>query len=455
MTPIVSTPDDIRTKTPETRYAWLVQAAIVLSLCLLAAACYGLTQELIAYGDGHPYDAKQYIRMAAEVARNETISAEAPFVYRVGLPWLVGQLFPHDLLQGFRFLNLGFAVLTLLVLYAFLLQFTRSTLVLVIALLLFVANPLGPFRLTHLYPGLTDAPALFLMLVMLLIHQVWPQPGVPKMLALVGLSLTGALVREITLVSPLAILVATCTTSQIWLRKNWPSCVRPILLSVVPVAIGALGILYARLAVVPDGEFPIGLLDNAKRNFHNPSLVLLSAFVSFGPIVALLVVQPRTVWDFLRYRIDLLTYLIVIGALSLFGGTTTDRLMYWTFPAVLPLLAVSIERALKIRRTTYALMLVISLAVAQTLAFRAFSTLPTAPFDPIAPFEDLSKQQNPSLLLFAPYGNASFAHMSTGFMNRRPRIILLGEYLALLAWICFLWWRMAPSSDRDLATELT
>jgi hypothetical protein len=455
MTPIVSTPDDIRTKTPETRYAWFVQAAIVLSLCWLAATYYGLTQELIAYGGGHPYDAKHYIRMANEVARNETISAEAPFVYRVGLPWLVGQLFPHDLLQGFRFLNLGFAVLTLLVLYAFLLQFTRNTLALLIVLLLFVANPLGPFRLTHLYPGLTDAPALFLMLVMLFIHQIWPRSGVLKMLVLAGLSLAGTLVREIALVSPLAILVATCTTSQIWLRKSWPSCVRPILLAVIPVAVGALGLLYAHLSVVPDGAFPIGLLDVAKRNFHNPSLVLLSAFVSFGPVVALLIVQPRAVLDFLRYRVDLLTYLIVIGALSLFGGTTTDRLMYWMFPVVLPLVAVSIERALQIRRTAYALILVVSLAIAQALTFRAFGMLPTTPFDPIPPFEDTSKQTDPSLILFAPYGNTSFAQISVAFINYRPRIILLSEHLALLAWICFLWWRMAPSGERDLAPERT
>jgi hypothetical protein len=452
---MISTTDNTLTKTPERRYAWLVQAAIVLSICSLAAVCYGLTQELIAFGDGHPFDAKHYIRMAQEVARNEAISTETPFVYRVGLPWLVGQLFPHDPLDGFRFLNLGFAVLTLLVLYALLLQFTRDTLVLLIVMLLFVANPLGPFRLTHLYPGLTDPPALFLMLVMLFIHQIWPRSGVLKMLLLAGLSFAGALVREVTLVSPLAILVATCATSQIWLPKSWPSCVRPILLSVVPVAVGALGLLYARLAVVPDGAFPMSLLDVAKHHFHNPSLILLSAFTSFGPVVALLIVQPRAVWDFLRYRIDLLTYLIIIGALSLIGATTPDRLMYWAFPVVLPLLAVSIERAIQIRRTAYALILAISLAGAQILAFRAFGTLPTAPFDPVAPFEDLSKQKNPSLLLFAPYGNTSFAHITTGFMNYRPRIILLGEYLALLAWICFLWWRMAPSGRRDLATERT
>ena len=131
----------------------IIETIAIFSVCLLLAIAYGMTQPLIGYGGGYPNDALQYMRMAQQVIHHEPIVAESPFVYRIGLPYLVGVLFPSDPLQGFRIAYLVVGGLTLVLLYALLLQYTRSRAVLLTVLILFVTNPYSPLRYSHFYPG--------------------------------------------------------------------------------------------------------------------------------------------------------------------------------------------------------------------------------------------------------------------------------------------------------------
>jgi hypothetical protein len=73
------------------------------------------------------------------------------------------------------------------------------------------------------------------------------------------------------------------------------------------------------------------------------------------------------------------------------------------------------------------------LVTAQVLAFRVFNAIPTASFG-----DDLTKQGNPAILMFAAYGdNVTTAHVSSAFIGHRSRLILLSEYLLFTGWVFF------------------
>ena len=187
---------------------------MLLLICCLVAAAYALTQDRIQYGDGYPYDASYYMSMAKRVSQAEPIAAPKPFVYRVGLPYLVGTIFPNDIIDGFCYINLIFGALTLFLLYFYLSSFTKSAVVILIVLLLFVTNPFAPFRLAPFYPAYTDPPALFVMLSIFCAYQKWPGFSLAKILTITLLSFVGVLFREMVLMAPLSLLCASVSWLQ-------------------------------------------------------------------------------------------------------------------------------------------------------------------------------------------------------------------------------------------------
>jgi hypothetical protein len=271
-------------------------------------------------------------KMARQASQGEPFVEETPFVYRIALPYLVGHLFPSNLLYGFWILNLTAAAITLVVLLAFLLRFTKNRAVILITLLLFVSNPLAPFRFTYFLPALVDPPVLLIMLTILCIHRYLPRITIGKALIVGMLSLLGTLFREIALIAPLSLLYASCVESRIWDQTQWRTALRPVLLSIAAVVAGLLGLLIAYGSATPSGAFPATYSDTIKRNFFNPSIFALSAFTSFGAIGALLLVQARSLFrNYLRPNVDLLAFLLLILLSQFIGGLHTDRHLYWAF----------------------------------------------------------------------------------------------------------------------------
>ncbi len=432
------TPTTIAAAEPASRSV-LVEAAVTLLVCALVAAAYGLTQDRIAYGDGYPYDAASYMQMAKEVTANQVMAAEKPFVYRVGLPYLVGRFFAADPLDGFRLLNLAFGAATLCVLYALLRYFTTNRTVIAAVLLVFVANPNGPFRFAYFYPALTDGPALLVILSILYINMRWDRPSLAKALATSALTLAGVLFREIVLIAPCALLCAACFNRAFGGRENREDCRHAIPFSIAPVATGLLGIYLSHKLVQPIGTYTF--LNHAtsalSRNISNPSIYVLSVFTSYGPLMLLMIIQWRTVfWEGLRDRPERAAFLGLILIIAVIGGYHTDRFMYWAFPVIVPLQALAIERLFRLRASVYSAALIGSIVVTQLLAYRALGTLPNADFDA------LSDPGHPPWMIFAPYGDGiNFAQIYAAYMGFRSRMILSAEYVALAGWICFLWWR--------------
>jgi hypothetical protein len=386
--------------------------------------------------------------MAGQVARHEPMSADKPFIFRVALPWLVGTLFPHDLLDGFRTLNVATGVLTLGVLSLFLTRFATGTAV-AIVLFLFVANPNGPLRFSHFYPGLTDAPALLCILLIFFVHQQWPRSSLGKIATVSVLTLVGVTFREITVTAPVALWGGAALAAGIRGDGVWPRLRALLSPWLVPIAAGVAGIVITHVSVTANGDYAFitKSLASVRHNQSHPLMLPLALFTAYGPCLILLGPYWPAVWAKLTEHREFSVYLMLITALALVGGTHTDRFVYWSFPVVLPLLSVAIGSLIGERRSVYLVALIGSIVVSQILAFRIFGAFPNGDFDAV------TSSGHPSLWLFGPYGdNANFAQMYAAYMDGSSRLILLSEYVGLIGWILTLHW-LNRRSPHDAETD--
>jgi len=428
-----------------------VLRGVVLLVCLIFAGFYGATQTRIEYRDGQPYDAESYVEMASQAARHQPLSSSKPFVYRVALPWMVGTLFPDDLLGGFRTINVITGVLTFGVLFTVLTRFAAG-LALGLTLFLFVVNPNGPFRFSHFYPALTDYPALLCILLILFIHHRWPGTNPWKIATTSIVTLLGVAFREIAITAPAALLAvawlsALSPGNGLTLRQRARALLSPWL---IPVAVGIVGIALTRVVVTPVGDysFSVAALASVRNNLTNPLTLPLALFTCYGPCLVLLVPYWRAVWAKLAEHPEFGTYFMVIAVLAIFGGTHTDRFVYWTFPVVLPLLAVAIGSLSSERLSIYSVTLIASIAVVQILAFRIFGTFPNASFDALA------SPGRPSLWLFGPFGDdANFAQMYAAYMGSWSRVTLLSQFAGFSCWSLTLYWLHRRSLHRAGSDE--
>jgi hypothetical protein len=411
-------------------------AIIIFLLCALPAIGYGLTQDLMAYENGQPYDAGSYMKMASDAAQHQVMSADKPFVYRIMLPYLVGRFFDGDLMHGFLVFNLIAGALIVLVLYPLLRMFTTNAIAIAVVLVTFVVNPNAPFRFSFFYPAFTDSPALLFILLILFIGIRFPTITVARTATLTILTGVGVLCREIVLLAPLAMLLAGVYR---WLvdRKAFP--LRLMLAHAgVPVVIGLGTIYITHLLVEPVGDYTF--LGHATgvllRNVTSPSIYVLSVFTAYGPLILVLAIEWRAVVETIKARPELAAFALLLAPIAAIGGYHTDRFLYWAFPAVLPLQVVTVDRLMKSAGGVYRTVLIASIVVSQVLAFRVFGSIPNAGFDA------LGYPGRAQYILFAPYGNeANFAQTFASFMGLRSRAILSAEYCVLIGWVFLLTWR--------------
>jgi hypothetical protein len=105
------------------------------------------------------WDGARYQQMAEQLAHGAPARTEAPFVYRIGWPWLVAKLFPFDVLRGFTILNV-MASAAACGLFALWLEAAGvgSMRARVLLVALFMAAWHGPARFLYFAPTLVDPP---------------------------------------------------------------------------------------------------------------------------------------------------------------------------------------------------------------------------------------------------------------------------------------------------------
>jgi len=420
----------------------------LVAILLLAAFSYSFSQPAISLNEGHPFDTQSYFTMAEQAAAGESISELKPFAYRVALPYIVGTLFKNNLDLGFKVLNLGFGLLTLVLMIDYFKHYKLSNLTILVLLILFVINPNSVFRFSQYIPAYTDPAGLFFVLFFMVMGYRVKNITIAMGCGLLILAFIGVLFREIALCGVLVFIYAQCFKSKASPPFLAVNLTKKLLICCLPL-IGALsGIFLTHQLINATGGYlfsdtTIGVISQLASK---PSIYFVSWLTAFGVIpVVLLIGLNRKMLIFLRQNQSVTVFLLGSILLSLASGFHTDRIVFWSYPAVLLLFGYFIEHSpVTNSRLSFKLFFYVPLVIVQTISNRAFSNIPD---DPLGSFFAPGPAEH---IYFAPYGNVTLGHIYGSTMIVEDRITLLYQFGALALYLVILLLVINRYSTRDL-----
>ena len=419
---------------------------ILLVVGFALASYYAFTQPVMTLENGLFEDAVHYHRMILQAAAKEQLSADGPFVYRVGLPMLVGWTLrtfggePQSVIQIYHFVFglLGYFVFLLIVL-----RLVPSRTIVYVLALMFMTNYNVPFRLGGIYPYYVDSPAMFVSLLILYLNLVWRELTLGRLALLCLLAVLGVFFREYVLAALLASMFAhhvKLSQCRPWIIVDAYS---KFIIGLLPFVFGLLTLLAIRSSVNPTGEhsFTGQASWSLIYNITHPHKLLLDALMCYGPLFLVFLFVSRKAWQKVIDHPMLLAFGLTILALALIGGTHTPRFFYWGAPAILPFLGWVLMNAPSWPERHGKLLLGILLAL-QLVASRAIL--------PVPDIDSMNSSNLPNVLVLAPYGEkAHYWHLWPIKMSPTTKAILLAQY-GLIA-IALLFIRFWPRKLRKEA----
>jgi hypothetical protein len=358
-------------------------AAAILFVVVSVASLYQQQITLIRY-----WDSDEYYWMTYNMATGQPIRASAPWVYRIGVPWLASVPSRFFLERGYPYwvikypyyvINATAAFATTLLLVIWLRRFVDSAGIRLLMVALFLAEWHGPARFLYFYPMYVDPPfILFLLGGLLLIERSRDEgPGrISPLLTLV--CALGTLCRESMLLIPLAFIVAHNPFAA---RRGgrWRT---DVVWVTAPLAASLLALAFTHAIVAPKSPYsPTG---EALRVAAQKPLFTwaLAWFITFGPgVLAVICFDGKGALRFLRDRPYLAFYLIACGFLGFFGGTDTERVLFWALPVVSVLAARAVERHWTVLKSWP---LLVVLVLAQVISERILWPIPDVLTSPTA-----------------------------------------------------------------------
>ena len=398
---------------------------LFLILIIIVISYYSSTQTQISYNNGIPYDSEHYFKVAEQIAQGDVINSEKPFVYRIGLPFLVGKIFPDEIIFGFTVFNLFFGILTAGVLYRYLAFFLKQEVIIKALTLAYIVNPSAPFRQVFYYPVQTDPAALFFMLVILYISRKGFF-SIQRTLILTLLGFIGTLFREIVVFALLVQFI-----SQVLLIYSLP--IKKVLLSSLPFLAACIALIVSHQLVEVSGTYTFyaHLIESFNRLLNDFSIYPLAWLITFGPlIIFILLFFNRSTIYFLKNNPQLPLFIIGIAFGSMISGWHVDRFIFWSFPAVLVLIGYVIETNIIVMSRFRQILIFVPLIMAQVFAHRIYLEIPDDTFG------SLFDPGNPNFILFAPYGeNINLGQTFAAYMTLESRHILIFQFLLLAAYL--------------------
>ena len=126
----------------------LLEAVIVFGSVFLLALIYLNIQAPASLAPGFDWNEKQYRLMATQFRAGETITADAPEVYRIGTPFIASILPFDNISDAFFFLEMASALLAVMLLYFWLRLHLQSMILPMLFVGLTVTTLWGPIRAT-------------------------------------------------------------------------------------------------------------------------------------------------------------------------------------------------------------------------------------------------------------------------------------------------------------------
>lgn len=368
----------------------VLEAVLACGIAALFTLWSGTTQQPTS---SVTWDAVQYYQMTSQIAAGQTPAAEAPYVYRLGLPWLVARIWPSDPARGFFVINVLCGVFTAPLLALWLRTGVERLSVRLAVVALFSAAWHGPIRYVHFNGGYVDPPFLVCVLLALaVLHAMRADRKTWQIAAFAALTVVGTLIRETMLLLPISALLIRNPlsirltayaeasalekpdTTGYWSRVPVVSGFRRIdswhLLGPIAAGIAVIALTHSIVVADTSRSFVAAAMQWIRKP---PSAYFLAWFTAYGPVLALLVFDWKSVVRDLREQRHLLSFLGLCTMLAFFGGSDTERFVFWAMPVVYLLVGRAFERHLPVFKGAA---IGAGLVVAQAISARVFWPIP-------------------------------------------------------------------------------
>jgi hypothetical protein len=345
-----------------------------IAAVLLAVAVAGLWSAHIQhYQVFRLWDSDEYYALAEQLASGAPVTASAPYVYRVLTPWIVARCCAAHIQQGFLIVNIVAGALGAVVLAIWLRRFVPDWRIRALVTAAFVFEWHAPVRYVYYNPVYADALLLlFLPLGLIFVARCAERPGAANAVALTAITFVGILAREMMLLVPLAALLHR----GLWTRGR--GAMRAAVLA-GPVVAAAAATVIAHRGTHPRVDYSF-LAAAAYHLRHKPLFSLvLTWFMTFGPLIAVVLYDWRDALQFLRREQHLAGFLAACTVLSYIGGHDTERYLIWAAPVVYVLIGRAIVRH---RAVLASVGLATVLLAGQVVSERIFWGIPNPTIEP-------------------------------------------------------------------------
>jgi hypothetical protein len=396
---------------------WIVGAALLAGL-----------QPVTTFSNGLGYDGVSYHAVASRLLTHQEPQAAAPFVYRVGTPWLaasVTRLTGWPLITSFERVNLAASLGGALLLMRWLRRHVSNGRGRWLVLIFFLSEPHSPLRSTFFYPVNVDPLAtMFLLAGLNLIDWIRSRPTLLRIACMGAVVMIGVTVREVVLVAAVALMFT---------RLDSGGSLARLRLS-IPLACGLLAFAGVRAWVVVEPS-PYSFLSGVFYwlRWKTPAQLMLAPLLVFGPLIVLPLWFSGELRS-LKVRLDWLVYLACFGALAWIGGSDTERILVFGSPVVWLLIAAALNRITTSQgwRLGFAV-------VAELLSFRVFVPIGGPPL--VANIDAAWSRLPSSVAWLSNY--ESF----WSFSLTREEIVALAGWYGLVMMILLIWlWRQTRAT---------
>ena len=319
---------------PSERY---LELPTVLLIFATVAGVSTPLQAPITVSGGRGWDGTFYYAMAEQMSHGLVPATAAPFVFRVGTPFLAALLAPQHLLHGFLVVNaVGAAIATISLLY-WLRLYVADPLIRILLITAFLIQWNAPLRFSFFYPAYTDPWAIvFLIAGLIAVHRLRQHRTAFWLASTCVICFLGAFFREI-----IGLIGVIALSSDNPVEFDGQMHVRvPRLALFLPLGGALLGIAATHAIVVttPSGY---GFVREAAHAAYDQSLAkyVHAWLLTFGPVLFLLALWWREAGRVLREQQFMLIYLGGIVGLAWIGGMDTERYAIWATPVIGVLLA--------------------------------------------------------------------------------------------------------------------
>jgi hypothetical protein len=429
-----------------------LEILIILSVLLVTGIASQVYQLHITYNNGQSFDGVFYYRVAYQFSKGMKASSEAPFVYRIGTPFLVAVFFKDNLLYGFKVINIIANVLAVILFVFWLRLFLNDWRIRTLLVVLFITQWHGPVRFTYYDPTYTD-PWLFVFLLigLIAIQKIKSRPGLLAVGILGLISFIGVIFREVVLIIPIALAFSMnpIPLGQEMLFSSSISRAAKFIKRIYypflfPFLLGIAGFLVTRLVASQYNDY--SFTKTALDWVYDKQLptYIHAYFITYGPLLILAVYSWRSLFRFLRENQYMLVFLVGFMVLAWIGGSDTERFLYWAMPVVYLLIGIAIQENTALLKSPWLILFLVGTTIC---AQRLFWIVPDYPNTFITPVPILSILSN----------KFQYLDLWSWFAARTVQEISLAEYVflsvILLVWLRLRSNRIRPVNIKDVDRE--